>query len=281
MNVWKALFGTLLRALLLFVFNPLRKHGVIDQMLFDRLVDEGSQQILDIVITALVVLWSCRQKIEAYLIARYAHAATPTTSKSWIENAVKALSEWEKLKAALGNNAPSTIAKTLLVAVLIPGVIGLSACPSADRARIEKGSADLFTGLSTLSDINQAFLDAGEIEPQTALDNFKALEKIGTGLDTVRMRIRALGEITAENRNLIAALLDGVKDDLVSLQQTGVLGIKSGRSKQRFAIAITLAETGLSTLREFVVHVKKPVATAHLPLLNQDFSTLGKAAVIK
>lgn len=281
MNVWKALFGTLLRALLLFVFNPLRKHGVIDQVLFDRLVDEGSQQILDGVITALVILWSCRQKIEAHLIAHYAHAASPGTAKSWIESAVKALSEWEKVKAALGNNAPSTIAKVLLLAVLIPGVIGLSACPSADRARIEKGSADLFTGLSTLSDINQAFLDANEIEPRAALDNFKALEKIGAGLDTVRLRIRALGEINVENKSLVVLLLDGVKADLVKLQNDGVLGIKSEASKQKFGIAMTLAQTGLATLKEFVMRIKKPVAASNISLLNQDFSALGKAAVIK
>lgn len=100
-TVWGALIGALIRWILMLIAGPLVAKGIIGDDLLERLMSEGTAQIVAGVISVGVLLWSFRAKIVAWVKLRFALNAEPTASISAVESRVSAVPETTKVSMAL------------------------------------------------------------------------------------------------------------------------------------------------------------------------------------
>lgn len=104
-TVWAALIGAFVRALLLAIFTPLVTKGIIDDALLQRLLGEGGAQIVGVIMMALVLLWSWRNKILEWFKLRLALDAAPgTETPGTIAANAANVSFTEKMSRALGRD---------------------------------------------------------------------------------------------------------------------------------------------------------------------------------
>lgn len=96
-SVWYALILSFVRVVLATIGGALLRKGIIDQGLLDRLLSEGSAQIVGVLITFVVLGWSFRDKIINAIRHYFALEALPGTPPELIDSQVARLGWRAKL----------------------------------------------------------------------------------------------------------------------------------------------------------------------------------------
>ncbi|HYE75221.1 MAG TPA: hypothetical protein VEF04_17900 [Blastocatellia bacterium] len=99
--VWKELLKELLKWLLGVIFAPLVAKGILSDELYTRLMTEGVQQILGVVIALLLLLWGMRQQIISTAKTVIAAQLPEQTSVKEVNEAAKELTFKEKVQVAV------------------------------------------------------------------------------------------------------------------------------------------------------------------------------------
>lgn len=103
--VWKLVLYSVVQWLLMLIFAPLVKRGIIPQELLDRLLDEGAQQAVAGLIALGVLAWSLRDNIVAVAKVVIAAAKPEETPLKEVDRTARRLSFREKLWLAINQQA--------------------------------------------------------------------------------------------------------------------------------------------------------------------------------
>lgn len=105
-TVWGALAGSFIRALLTVIGAFLMRKGLIDQALLDRLLTEGTAELLGFALVGAMLLWSMRDKIIGFLKVHIGLLSAPKTTSAQVDTAVSNMPIGDKLKVALTEAEP-------------------------------------------------------------------------------------------------------------------------------------------------------------------------------
>jgi hypothetical protein len=103
-TVWAGILGSFIRVALTFIGSRLLAKGLISQELLDRLLTEGTAQILGYALVGVAILWSLRNKIIGFVKMRVALLSPPKTSAAEVDTAVSEIPLTEKIAIATTSN---------------------------------------------------------------------------------------------------------------------------------------------------------------------------------
>jgi hypothetical protein len=103
--VWKLALSAIVQWLLMLIFAPLVRRGIIPQELLDRLLDEGTQQVVAGLIALGVLAWQLRVHIIAVAKVVIAAAKPEETPVREVDRTARQLSFREKLWLAINQQA--------------------------------------------------------------------------------------------------------------------------------------------------------------------------------
>jgi hypothetical protein len=144
-----------------------------------------------------------------------------------------------------------SITLALVLALTAAFTIGCDEYRKANRA-----VAGISSGLVALQEANQIAYRNGEISKDGAELIAKGLIDVSLLNDEAVRQLRGVKELDAHNIDQILALADQINSSLSSLQDEGVLHIKSDSSRQRFEASIVAVKGSVVILRGILQGVK-------------------------
>jgi hypothetical protein len=194
-------------------------------------------------------------------------------------------------KPVVGSNLRGNGFGVLLVFGLLGLALSTSGCPNqTQRMKAEEGVRKIYVGLQGASDAvdevyrsklrkletarQEGSITADEFQVQkeaatrNALAGQEAIKRVATGVKIFKEEVRALPEITRDNKLQLLPFLDDLIGSIEKARQAGLLGISRDRVAEIEGF-YTLLKGGVMTLQGVILAIKRPVPTAQMAALVQ------------
>lgn len=148
----------------------------------------------------------------------------------------------------------------LLCASLSLGLTGAMCKETSSYKRAAQACYDLSVGINATVQVTKALNEQGVINNQDYLSLLQLEKSLVLSNEEFRKLLSQAGQINSANKSAFIAIVDNLAVSLGTLQEQGVLRIKSTNSQLTFSAALTTIRVSLAALRAFLSNVTSPVA---------------------